>query len=324
MPNLFSWLLVASVGARLLLFLWQSSLGLAFLDASASADTKALQSLAPQMLLLAAVSLALTVVTILFGFFDWRQLKKAGVVRPFHWAWVFLGGVVYMIGRAVVLSKVVRSRYLAPTVAFSGAWAVLMGTIPAVAFAAVLNHGPDFSNQTLPSPSGPGDNRAVASTADGFTASFSAVPKLTTKTPRTVYGATVTERTWSVAGKGYTAQEVTAARFSCRPTATSKEATALTIQQTILSRFAAQATGSPSVDGTEVTSNSFSTTRRVLISFTNKSTGEKLTAHTVIVAREAGYVVAIALDPTGSGDTSFIDSFHPTDRTVAPQRCATT
>jgi hypothetical protein len=42
----------------------------------------------------------------LFAYFDWRDLRAAGVVRPFHWAWAFLAGLVYLIGRTVIVRKV--------------------------------------------------------------------------------------------------------------------------------------------------------------------------------------------------------------------------
>jgi hypothetical protein len=55
-------------------------------------------------------SLALSWITwgaaVLFAYFDWRDLRAAGVVRPFHWAWAFLGGIVYLIGRTVIVRKV--------------------------------------------------------------------------------------------------------------------------------------------------------------------------------------------------------------------------
>ncbi len=43
---------------------------------------------------------------VLFAYFDWRDLRAVGVVRPFHWAWAFLAGMVYLIGRVVILRKV--------------------------------------------------------------------------------------------------------------------------------------------------------------------------------------------------------------------------
>jgi hypothetical protein len=41
-------------------------------------------------------------INVLFAFFDHRALARRGVVRPFHWAWGFFGGLVYVIGRVVV------------------------------------------------------------------------------------------------------------------------------------------------------------------------------------------------------------------------------
>lgn len=42
-------------------------------------------------------------VTVVLAFLDWRVLQRAAVVRPFHWAWSFIGGWVYVIGRSVVV-----------------------------------------------------------------------------------------------------------------------------------------------------------------------------------------------------------------------------
>lgn len=41
----------------------------------------------------------------LFAWLDWRQLKAAGVPQPFHFAWVFLSSLVYVIGRSVVVRR---------------------------------------------------------------------------------------------------------------------------------------------------------------------------------------------------------------------------
>ncbi|WKK72155.1 DUF2510 domain-containing protein [Rathayibacter oskolensis] len=44
---------------------------------------------------------------VVFSFLDYRQLKKAGVQKPFHWAWAFLAApYVYVIGRSVVVKRV--------------------------------------------------------------------------------------------------------------------------------------------------------------------------------------------------------------------------
>jgi hypothetical protein len=41
----------------------------------------------------------------LFAYLDWKQLKVAGVPVPFHFAWVFLSSLVYIIGRSVVVHR---------------------------------------------------------------------------------------------------------------------------------------------------------------------------------------------------------------------------
>jgi hypothetical protein len=40
-----------------------------------------------------------------FAYLDWRELGRRGVPQPFHFAWVFLSGVVYVIGRSVVVRR---------------------------------------------------------------------------------------------------------------------------------------------------------------------------------------------------------------------------
>lgn len=36
---------------------------------------------------------------------DYRALSARGVPQPFHWAWTFLAGIVYIIGRTVVVRR---------------------------------------------------------------------------------------------------------------------------------------------------------------------------------------------------------------------------
>lgn len=83
-----------------------------------------------------AVGLAAIVLTVVFSYFDHRDLLRLGYARPFHWAWSFFAlagyGIVYVIGRSVVVRR--RSgRGLAPmwvsiavigaSFVFSMAWA---------------------------------------------------------------------------------------------------------------------------------------------------------------------------------------------------------
>jgi hypothetical protein len=60
------------------------------------------------------LSPVLTAVLVVLAYRDWRRLGRAGVVRPFHWAWAFLGAVVYVVGRSVVVRKVAAPRGFAP------------------------------------------------------------------------------------------------------------------------------------------------------------------------------------------------------------------
>ena len=60
-------------------------------------------------LALSAVGYVIAGAGILFAWLDWRELKRRGIVKPFHWAWAFLALVVtngvYVIGRGVVLRR---------------------------------------------------------------------------------------------------------------------------------------------------------------------------------------------------------------------------
>lgn len=47
---------------------------------------------------------------VLFCALDWRALRRNGVPAPFHWAWAFFaflnpGGLVYLIGRGVIIKR---------------------------------------------------------------------------------------------------------------------------------------------------------------------------------------------------------------------------
>jgi hypothetical protein len=65
-------------------------------------------------------------VSAFLAYLDWDKLRRDGVVRPFHWAWVFLSREVYVIGRSVIVHEVAPRRGLAPV------WATIGVTILAV------------------------------------------------------------------------------------------------------------------------------------------------------------------------------------------------
>lgn len=62
-------------------------------------------------LALGAIGWGVYLLSVLLAFFDWRVLKSRGVEKPFHWAWTFLSGLVYLIGRPVVLKRRGRSAF---------------------------------------------------------------------------------------------------------------------------------------------------------------------------------------------------------------------
>jgi hypothetical protein len=53
----------------------------------------------------ALVGFALYAATVVLAYFDGRQLGRIGVDRPFHWAFAFLGSIVYLIGRSVIVYR---------------------------------------------------------------------------------------------------------------------------------------------------------------------------------------------------------------------------
>jgi len=73
-----------------------------------SIDTSADPSfilLTPSYLLLLATGWIYYLASALFAFLDYRALKKAGVPKPFHWAWTFLSAIIYPIGRSVIVKR---------------------------------------------------------------------------------------------------------------------------------------------------------------------------------------------------------------------------
>lgn len=58
--------------------------------------------------------------SIVLAYLDWQWLARAGVVRPFHWAWAFLSATVYIIGRSVIVHRVAPGRGLGPVWAWAG------------------------------------------------------------------------------------------------------------------------------------------------------------------------------------------------------------
>ncbi|GAB3391169.1 hypothetical protein GCM10027568_16300 [Humibacter soli] len=66
--------------------------------------TSSLGTFTGTILLVDALNLVIYGLTVMFAYFDYRELSRRGVVRPFHWAWQFLPPV-YVIGRTVVAHR---------------------------------------------------------------------------------------------------------------------------------------------------------------------------------------------------------------------------
>jgi hypothetical protein len=80
---------------------------------------------APYFLMLASSFLVYGICAFL-AYLDWDKLRQDGVIRPFHWAWVFLSQAVYVVGRSVIVHEVAPRRGLAPV------WATIGVTVIAV------------------------------------------------------------------------------------------------------------------------------------------------------------------------------------------------
>ncbi|MDP9937399.1 hypothetical protein J2T11_003770 [Paenarthrobacter nicotinovorans] len=68
----------------------------------------------PAYFLLLGSSFVAYGLSVFFAYLDRQRLLKAGVERPFHWAWAFLNSAVYVIGRSVIVNKVAPKRGLWP------------------------------------------------------------------------------------------------------------------------------------------------------------------------------------------------------------------
>lgn len=76
------------------------------LDDPTSAYTSSLGLLtSPAYIATLALSPIIYGLSALFAYLDWKQLTKNGVPQPFHFAWVFLSSLVYVIGRSVVVRR---------------------------------------------------------------------------------------------------------------------------------------------------------------------------------------------------------------------------
>ncbi|NUU06295.1 DUF2510 domain-containing protein [Leifsonia sp. C5G2] len=79
----------------------------------------------PMYFVVIGLNWLLTAAFVVFSWLDYRELLRRGVERPFHWAWSFLG-IVYPIGRSVVVRGVAAGRGLAPIWVAIGVYALTL------------------------------------------------------------------------------------------------------------------------------------------------------------------------------------------------------
>lgn len=93
----------------------------------------------PGYFLIVGVGFLVFGLTVVLAWRDNVWLKRQGVVRPFHWAFAFIGSagsLVYVIGRSVIVRQVAQPRGLAPVWAAIGVF--VAGLIIAGLWAAAL------------------------------------------------------------------------------------------------------------------------------------------------------------------------------------------
>jgi len=137
-------------------FLWQPNFD--YLSDPASVGTPGYESrylssmFTPGYFVILGLSFVSYGLTALFAWRDSIWLRAQGVVRPFSWPWVFIpsyGGLVYVIGRSVIVRRVAAPRGLAPIWVLIAV--VVLGFVVAMVWtvslmSGMLSHLPDYSS----------------------------------------------------------------------------------------------------------------------------------------------------------------------------------
>ncbi len=105
--------LLPLVTMAVLLF-WNPSFRVIYIGSQQTPTVDPSSIFTPVYFLLVFLGFLTYAATVLLAYFDSERLKRDGVVRPFQWAWSFLSGAVYVIGRSVIVAKVAPGRGLAP------------------------------------------------------------------------------------------------------------------------------------------------------------------------------------------------------------------
>ena len=131
-PYIWIIVLLPLVSTVALLF-WQPHLRMTTVQGIRTIDQGSLYT--PGYWLIQILGLVIYVLNIVFALLDRNALQGRGVVRPFHWGWAFLG-IVYPIGRSVIVYGVARPRGLVPLWVLIGTYVVT--TVIGIVLAAQL------------------------------------------------------------------------------------------------------------------------------------------------------------------------------------------
>ncbi|MCU1573961.1 MAG: hypothetical protein JWO93_2043 [Micrococcaceae bacterium] len=111
--NPFIWLIATlPIIPLILLVSWNPVIRMRTVRNRQTVDPSSIFTL-PYILLVGAAFLIFGI-SALMAYLDWEKLRRDGVVRPFHWAWVFLSREAYVIGRSVIVRQAAPGRGLAP------------------------------------------------------------------------------------------------------------------------------------------------------------------------------------------------------------------
>ncbi len=91
---------------------------MARMSSGATSDVSGIGRFMASILLVSLVGYVGIGASVLFSWLDWRELKRRGIPRPFHWGFAFFALVisigVYVIGRTVVLRRDAGKGHLVP------------------------------------------------------------------------------------------------------------------------------------------------------------------------------------------------------------------
>ncbi|MFF2245751.1 DUF2510 domain-containing protein [Arthrobacter sp. NPDC058130] len=119
--NAYIWTMVALPLVSLVLFMfWNPVFRLRTVGPRQIQTLDPASIFTPAYFLLVSMGFVIYGVSALLAYLDWDRLRKDGVIRPFHWAWVFLSLALYVIGRSVIVHEVAPRRGLAPVWAMIG------------------------------------------------------------------------------------------------------------------------------------------------------------------------------------------------------------